>query len=154
MIKCIKTNSKHQDFINLVKALDADLAIRDGAEHNFYAQFNKIDLIKHVIVAYENDEVVGCGALKEFTHDKMEVKRMYVKPTHRGKGIASIILKKLENWCKELGYKKCLLETGKKQPEAIRLYEKNNYKLIPNFGQYANVENSLCFEKMLIESII
>ena len=79
----------------------------------------------------------------------MEIKRMYVPENKRGNGIASAILKELEQWALALSYKKCLLETGKKQPEAIELYKKNGYKIIPNFGQYANIENSVCFEKIL-----
>ena len=74
---------------------------------------------------------------------------MFVPESHRNKGIASEILQALEIWSKELGYKKCILETGKKQPEAIRLYEKNQYVIIPNYGPYENVENSICFEKEL-----
>lgn len=149
MIECIKTNSENEDFRLLVKELDADLSIRDGDEHSFYHQFNKIDAIKYAIVAYENKIPVGCGAIKEFATDTMEVKRMYVLPNKRGQGIASIILKELEAWVLELGFSKCILETGKKQPEAISLYTKNGYFIIPNFGQYENVENSVCFEKQL-----
>jgi len=74
---------------------------------------------------------------------------MYVLPEKRGQGIASIILKELEQWAVDLHFRKCLLETGRKQPEAIHLYKKNDYGLIPNFGQYQGVENSLCFEKIL-----
>ncbi|WP_291721797.1 GNAT family N-acetyltransferase [Bernardetia sp.] len=148
-MKAIRTNSEHQDFINLVKLLDADLAKRDGAEHSFYAQFNKIDSIKHVVVLYENDIPLGCGAIKPFDSDTMEVKRMYTLPKSRGKGIASKVLLELEKWAKELSYKKCVLETGTKQPEAIALYKKNGYDIIPNYGQYIGVENSRCFEKKL-----
>jgi len=79
----------------------------------------------------------------------MEIKRMYVLENRRGEGIASVILRELEKWALELGYGKCLLETGKKQPEAIRLYQKNGYGIVPNFGQYQNMENSVCFEKNL-----
>ena len=147
MLIVIKTNSDNSDFIELVKLLDAELAERDGADHPFYAQFNKIDKIKYVVVAYENDKPVSCGAIKEYTPDTMEVKRMYTLPESRGKGIATKVLMELEKWAKELGYVKCILETGKKQPEAIALYKKNGYKLIPNYGQYAEVENSVCFEK-------
>jgi putative acetyltransferase len=153
MITCIRTNSEDEDFKKLVRELDADLAIRDGADHSFYAQFNKIDKIKHAIVAYKLGEPVGCGAVKEFSPDTMEVKRMFVPLNKRGQGIASAILKALEIWCKELNYKKCVLETGKKQPEAIALYKKNKYKIIPNFGQYKNIENSICFEKELTTEI-
>lgn len=149
MITTKRTDSGDNDFRELVKALDKDLAIRDGDEHSFYAQFNKIDLIKHAIVAYDGTQPVGCGAVKPFSEDTMEVKRMYVPPNRRGQGIASIVLKELETWCLEMDYMKCLLETGKKQPEAIELYKKNGYRIIPNFGQYKNVENSVCFEKLL-----
>ena len=148
MIKCIKTDSDNEDFRLLVGELDADLQKRDGEEHTFYAQFNKIDRIKHVVVAYVNNEAVGCGAIKEYSTDAVEVKRMYVQPHNRGKGIASEILMALEAWAAELNYAKCVLETGKKQPEAIRLYHKNGYAVISNYGQYENVENSVCFEKM------
>jgi GNAT superfamily N-acetyltransferase len=150
MIECIRTNSDHEDFRKLVRELDADLTIRDGEDHAFYDQFNKIDKIKYTIVAYKDKIPVGCGAIKEYSPDSMEVKRMYVLPERRGQGIASTILKELERWTVELHYKRCVLETGKKQPEAIELYKKNRYGIIPNFGQYTGVENSLCFEKILI----
>lgn len=149
MIRIIRTNSEDQDFVQLVKHLDADLAERDGQDHSFYAQFNKLDRIKYVVVAYEDDQPVGCGAIKEYAPDTMEVKRMFTLPESRGKGVASKILQELETWVAELSYEKCILETGKKQPEAIGLYKKNGYKMIPNYGQYANVENSVCFEKQI-----
>jgi putative acetyltransferase len=149
MIKTIRTNSDNPDFIELVKLLDADLAIRDGEDNVFYSQFNKIDNIRYVVVAYNSEKPVGCGAIKEQASKTMEVKRMFVSPGSRNKGIASIILSELENWARELSYSKCVLETGKRQPEAIGLYKKNGYKLITNYGQYAGVGNSVCFEKEL-----
>jgi putative acetyltransferase len=151
MIRCIRTNSENEPFRGLVRELDADLRIRDGEDHSFYNQFNKIDKIKYVIVAYDNETPVGCGAIKEYSRDTMEVKRMYVPLNKRGQGIASTVLKELEKWAIDLNFKKCLLETGKKQPEAIELYKKSGYRIIPNFGQYANIENSVCFEKVLTE---
>jgi GNAT superfamily N-acetyltransferase len=132
-----------------VAFLDADLAERDGEDHSFYDQFNKLHLIKYALVAYEKDLPIACGAIKEFEPNVMEVKRMYVTPGKRGKGIATKVLSELENWARELGYQKCVLETGKRQPEAIALYTKNGYQIIPNYGQYAGIENSLCFEKYL-----
>ena len=149
MIKIIRTDSSNPDFIELVKHLDADLAKRDGEEHSFYAQYNKINMIKHVIVAYENNKPVSCGAIKEFSPRVMEVKRMFTLPANRGKGIATTILSELEKWAGEMAFEKCILETGKAQPEAIALYTKNGYSIIPNYGQYAGVENSFCFEKKL-----
>ncbi len=133
----------------LVADLDADLRIRDGEDHAFFAQFNHIDTIKHVVVAYDDGQAAGCGAVKQYSDDTMEVKRMYVSPDKRGKGIASMVLTELENWAGELGYQKCILETGEKQPEAIGLYHKSNYRVVPNYGQYADVETSICFEKTL-----
>jgi putative acetyltransferase len=149
MYKIKRTDSDDSDFQKLVTELDKDLAIRDGEDHAFFAQFNKIAAIKHVVVAYEEGAAVGCGAIKEYEENVMEVKRMFVPLEKRGKGIASIVLGELENWAKELGYQKCILETGKKQPEAIRLYQKNNYATIKNYGQYADVVSSVCFEKLL-----
>ena len=149
MIQLTRTNSEDPDFKSLVNLLDADLAIRDGSDHSFYAQFNKTDLIKHVVVAREEGKPVGCGAIKEFGPGIMEIKRMFVLPDHRNKGIASRVLRELESWAAELNYSGCILETGKKQPEAINLYIKNGYMSIPNYGQYAGIENSVCFEKKL-----
>ncbi len=142
-----RTNSDNSDFRNLVALLDQDLAIRDGEEHAFYAQFNRVTHIHHVVVAYKNEEAVGCGAFKEYAAAIAEIKRMFVLPQHRGHGIAGLILTELEQWAKELHYTSCILETGMKQPEAIRLYQKSGYSIIPNYGQYAGVENSVCMQK-------
>jgi GNAT superfamily N-acetyltransferase len=149
MMKIMRTNSDNPDFVGLVKLLDAHLAERDGADHSFYAQFNKIDRIRHVVLAYENGTPLGCGAIKEYEAGTMEVKRMYVPPAHRKKGVATAVLAELEKWARELSCTRCILETGKRQPEAIGLYKRNGYRLIPNYGQYAAVENSVCFEKEL-----
>lgn len=121
----------------------------DGDEHAFYAQFNKIDNLKNVIVAYKNDIPVGCGAFKPFDDNTVEIKRMFVDPKFRGQRIATAILDGLEKWAKKLGYSKCVLETGKRQVEAMSFYQKCNYQITPNFGQYKGVDNSCCFEKIL-----
>ncbi|MCK7590565.1 GNAT family N-acetyltransferase [Subsaxibacter sp. CAU 1640] len=149
MIRLSRTGSSNIDFVDLVKRLDTDLKVRDGEEHDFYHQFNAIVNIKHCIVAYQNEIAVGCGAIKKFDENSMEVKRMYVLPEFRGQKIAVEILSELEQWAKELGFNRCILETGKKQPEAIALYSKSGYQIIPNYGQYEGVENSVCFEKIL-----
>jgi GNAT superfamily N-acetyltransferase len=149
LLQLTKTNSKNIDFIKLVQLLDADLKIRDGVAHGFYDQFNKIDGLKHVVVAYENNVAVGCGAFKVHPGNFVEIKRMYVTVEGRRKGVASTILKELEQWATDLNFDKCILETGKQQPEAIALYKKCNYTITANFGMYENVENSVCFKKML-----
>ncbi|MFC0605370.1 GNAT family N-acetyltransferase [Winogradskyella pulchriflava] len=149
MIKLVRTNSENEDFILLVKQLDAYLKITDGDEHDFYNQFNNIDVLKHIIVAYKNGQPVGCGAFKAFNNTTVEVKRMFTLPETRGKGVASVILKELEDWAKELNYSNCILETGIRQVEAVEFYKKNLYNIIPNYGQYVGIENSLCFKKNL-----
>ena len=148
-IKLIRTDSDDANFRELVKLLDADLAIRDGAEHLFYAQFNKIDKIRHVVVAFENGIAVGCGAFRAYESNVAEIKRMFVRKKNRGRGIAGEILTELETWAKDLGFLQYILETGKKQPAAIKLYQKSGYEIIPSYGQYLNVENSVCLEKIL-----
>lgn len=152
MLKFIRTDSENTDFLELVNGLNLDLAVRDGNERVFYNQFNKLDAIKHVIVVYDDDIPVGCGAIKHFSSDTMEVKRMFTPLNLRSRGIASLVLTELEKWTLELGYTKCILETGKRQPEAIALYKKNGYKVIPNYGQYTGIENSVCFLKELNNS--
>ena len=148
MLQIIRTNSENKDFIGLVKKLDAYLKITDGDDHDFYNQFNNIDVIKHAIVVYLDKKPVGCGAIKHFDEISVEVKRMFVDVTQRGLGIAPKILSELEHWATELGYHKCILETGERQVEAVRLYQKSNYKRMKiNYGQYEGVVNSLCFEK-------
>jgi putative acetyltransferase len=147
MITILKTNSFNLDFVELVTHLDAYLAEKDGRDHLFYNQYNKLDKIKHVMVTYYEDKPVSCGALKEYDVNTMEVKRMFTLPEYRRQGFGVFLLGQLEKWAAELGYKKCILETGKRQPEAIALYKKSGYKLIPNYGQYAGMDNSVCFEK-------
>jgi putative acetyltransferase len=147
MLHLLRTSSDNADFRGLVQLLDQDLRVRDGDNHAFYAQFNKVDSIRHVVVAYHAAEPVGCGAIKKYTDELVEVKRMFVHPAHRRQGIAEAVLAELERWALELHYRGCVLETGQKQLEAIRLYQKIGYRRIPNYGQYASVENSVCMQK-------
>jgi GNAT superfamily N-acetyltransferase len=154
-LKGIRTDSKNKDFINLVKQLDAYLKITDGDEHDYYNQFNHIDVLKNVVVVYVTNEInleqgkiaVGCGAIKRFNDTSVELKRMFVSKEQRRKGIAQKVLLELEIWAKELGFKSCVLETGKRQIEAVQFYKNCNYQIIPNYGQYKGMENSICFEK-------
>lgn len=149
-VRIIRTDSSNPDFRTLVVLLDQDLRIRDGEEHSFYATYNTLDKIGHVVVAYINNRAVGCGAIKPYSGQIVEIKRMFVLPDCRGQGIAGAVLAELERWAAELGFAEAILETGKKQPEAIRLYEKSGYLIIPNYGQYQGVENSVCMTKRLL----
>ncbi|WP_281324106.1 GNAT family N-acetyltransferase [Flavobacterium sp. IMCC34518] len=145
----IRTTSENIDFQNLVVLLDEVLRIKDGEDHDFYAQHNTLDKINHVIVCYQDDVAIGCGAFKEFDSDTVEIKRMFVHPDFRGKGIASLVLTALEVWACELHFSSCVLETGTNNPEAISLYHKSGYEIIPNYDQYKNVKTSICLKKFI-----
>lgn len=145
----LQTTSENEDFRALVAELDAELARRDGAEHAFYHQYNGLAGLDRAVVVYLGGQAAGCGALKAFGDDALEVKRMYTRPAFRGRGVAGYVLKRLEQWATVDGFARCVLETGRRQPEAIALYEKHGFGRIPNFGPYAGVDNSLCFEKRL-----
>ncbi|MEO0312619.1 MAG: putative N-acetyltransferase YsnE [Bacteroidota bacterium] len=149
MVSLNRSNGDDLKFRNLVVLLDQDLAMRNGLKNDFFAKYNKINKIKYAVVAYHSGEAVGCGAFKEFGDDVVEIKRMFVKSEWRGRAIAQEILLELIKWAAELGYKKCVLETGDKMPEAIRLYERNGFERIANYGPYVNETCSFCFGRSL-----
>ncbi|MCB0810825.1 MAG: GNAT family N-acetyltransferase [Flavobacteriales bacterium] len=148
-MRFLRTDHTHPGFVQLVRELDQDLARRDGKDNAFYARYNSMEADARAVVAIAEGVPVGCGAIKPVDADAMEVKRMYTLPAWRGKGVASRVLAELEQWARELGMERCILETGLRQPEAIALYESNGYAPIPNYGPYAGVANSRCFAKVL-----
>lgn len=150
MLNLIRTTSDNKDFINLVKDLDAYLKVTDGNEHEFYNQFNSLESLSNVVILYKDNAPVGCGAFKKFDESSVEIKRMYVNPNAREKGLGKQILIGLEDWAKEIGFTSCILETGKRQIEAVKFYKKCDYKSIPKYGQYKDMDNSVCFKKELI----
>jgi putative acetyltransferase len=149
MISFLRTHSENLDFKKLVFELDAILKILDGEDHVFYADLNQAAMLHEVLVVFENNRAVGCGAFRTYAENTVEIKRMYVPELHRNKGIASKILAVLEACAKELGNTKCILETGIMQVEAIGLYHKNGYERIENYGNYKGVANSICFAKTI-----
>ncbi|MCZ8090109.1 GNAT family N-acetyltransferase [Flavobacterium sp.] len=147
-MKLLKTNSNHPDFQKLTRLFDDYLVEIDGDEKDFFAQYNQI-YIDNVIVCYEDEIAVGCGAFKEYEPTVAEIKRMFVLPEKRGKGIASTVLNALEIWAKENGFQHAILETSNQLTNAISLYQKSGYEVIPNYGQYIDVESSVCMKKIL-----
>ncbi len=145
-----RVSSADEAFVGLVRQLDADLAIRDGDENAFYAQFNGLEAIQHAVVLYLNEVPAACGAIKEYDATSAEVKRMFTAPEFRGNRLGAVVLSALEDWAEELGYERCILETGLRQPEAIRLYEREGFQRIPNYEPYKEMVNSVCFEKRLV----
>ncbi|NJN33739.1 MAG: GNAT family N-acetyltransferase [Saprospiraceae bacterium] len=149
-MKTVKTTSEHPDFIALVSQLDAYLSVRNGEDDVFFKQFNKIDVIKNVILVFNTEGVaVGCGAFKKYDEQTVEIKRMFTLPTQRGRGIAKLVLSNLENWAAGLGFAFALLETRKDMVDAVNLYKRYGYEIIPNYDQYAAVETSICMKKCL-----
>jgi GNAT superfamily N-acetyltransferase len=147
----VRTDYGNPDFRALVEKLDAELSLRDGPDHDFYHQFNGIEGLYQVVVAYEGSIPVACGAIKPFGADRMEIKRMFVLPEYRGLGTAQKVIRALEVWAWESGATRCVLETGRRQPEAIAFYRKSGYVQIENYGPYRGIGNSLCFEKRFKE---
>lgn len=143
-----RTNANDTDFKQLVELLDEELRVLDGDEHVFYAKLNKTGNID-AVVAYIDGRAVGCGAIRPFSGEAMEIKRMYVLPEFRRAGVATAVVADLEKWTRELGYPSCVLETGKNQPWAIALYNRLGFIETPNYGKYAGVANSRCFKKTL-----
>lgn len=149
MIAIIRGTSDHNDFGQLIQLLDNDLNTRYGTLQAMYDQYNVMESTESVVLAYLDQLPVACGGFKVHDDETVEIKRMYVKPAYRGRGIASRILLELESWAIELGYSRSLLETGTKQAEAIGLYQKNGYRQIENYGPYREQPGSVCFEKKL-----
>ena len=149
MIRIKRTDSNDEDFYGLVVQLDEDLRGRYGAEQLEYDRYNKIKDIDTIVLAYAGNEPVGCGCFKKFDIDSVEVKRMFVATNHQRNGIGAAILNELEKWAAEIGHRSMVLETGTRQPEAIQLYKKLGYQVIPNFSPYIGNMLSICMKKEL-----
>ncbi|MBW8334544.1 MAG: GNAT family N-acetyltransferase [Prolixibacteraceae bacterium] len=145
----IRTTSENNDFKQMVNALDEDLNQRNGDIQRQYDQYNKIDKIKHAIVIYVDEKPVGCGCFKRYDDETVEMKRMFVLPEMRGKRLAAKLLQELETWAIEEGFHKAVLETGRRQVEAQRLYSVAGYSRTENYGQYVGMEDSICYRKKL-----
>jgi GNAT superfamily N-acetyltransferase len=144
----VKDTSENPDFQKLTRQFDDFLVEIDGDEKDFFAQYNQIYL-DHVIIYYAGGQAVGCGAFKPYEGDVAEIKRMFVLPEQRGKGIAGAIVNELEQWAKASGFNYCILETSNKLTSAISLYQRCGYIVIPNYGQYQDVASSVCMKKSI-----
>lgn len=150
MLTLKRTDSNDKDFHWLVEQLNRYLDEQYGRLQDYYSQFNKIDNIPNVVIAYLNDEPVGCGCFKKFDEQSAEVKRMFAREDARGRGVGAAVLTELEKWAAELGYTAMVLEHGDKQPEASKLYQRQGYTVIPNYGQYIGMEEtSICRKKSI-----
>ena len=145
----LRVNSNNKDFQELIKLLDTELNSRYGIVQEELNKFNIIETIDTVVIGYIDNNPIGCGCFKIYDTNSIEIKRMIVKDDFRGTGIAKMILTELENWATEKGFFESILETGIKQPDAIRFYTKLGYSKIDNYGQYIGNRNSVCMSKEL-----
>lgn len=145
-----RVNNKHPDLLKLVHQLDEELKITDGDDHDFYDQYNGLNDIKHLLLAYTENRATACGGFKVIDKTTAEVKRMYTAQEARGKGLARAVLQEVELWAKQEGFERLVLETGVRQYSAIALYQKTGYqRMEENYGPYKGVTESLCFSKLL-----
>ncbi len=149
MLRLERKSPDNPDFLQLVQALNADLAARDGAEH-LLAQYNSVTELQHILVAYWNDTPLGCGAMARKEEKRVEIKRMYVTPAFRGKGYARQILLALEAWAKNEGNESCVLFMGSRQPEAYQLYLSNGYQRIAKYGALKDIPDCICLAKRIV----
>ena len=139
----------HPASISLRAAQRAEIEQRYGTPDSEPGPAPTGDDITAFFVAFNNDTPVGCGGLRELDPTEAEVKRMFVDPSSRGTGVSTAILARLEQFGRERGYSRLVLETGDQQPDAIRFYSREGFERIPNFGYYVDSDNSLCFAKQL-----
>jgi putative acetyltransferase len=140
------------DARRLISALDAHLASRYPPEQRFGPNLKPEHLVAGLgtfVIARLDGLAIGCGALRRLDEATVEVKRMYVEPDVRGRGVAKAILESLEHSASALGARRLVLETGIYQDEAIGLYRRVGFTQIDCFGEYAQVPTSICFEKTI-----
>lgn len=137
------------DALILIDELNYHLWQQYPEDQATYAAGNVLPDGTTLMVAYLDGKAVGCGAFKPFDGERVEIKRMYTRSGLRGQGIATAILQKLEQMATTAGFVKTVLETGSRQVEAMRLYEKRGYQRRDCYGMYADMPLSICYEKVL-----
>lgn len=145
-----RTTGGDPDFLALIEALDRDLWERYPDVMQNYTAGNVVDRSVRAVVLYESGIPVGCGCLRPFNDgNDVELKRMFVEREYRGAGRSKAIVGELEAWARELGFDGVRLETGRRQPEAIGLYESTGFSRIESYGDYVGDPESLCYRKSL-----
>ncbi|MBT9644277.1 GNAT family N-acetyltransferase [Roseburia inulinivorans] len=147
----ICTDGNNSDFIELCHGLDCYLNELVGGEEKRaeYIPYNQLDDIHDVILMYDNGIPVGCASFKKYDDECAEVKRVFIKQEYRGKGISKMLMEQLENAARKKGYRYLILESGEPLVAAMALYKKIGYKIIPNYGQYKDMPDSICMKKKL-----
>jgi hypothetical protein len=148
-----RTTSADPDFQVLIAHLDHELWNELKEDQATYDQYNKVPDIQTALVLYMNGKPAASGCFKEYDNETVEVKRMFVEKEFRGRGLSTIILKELEEWAMQSGFKYALLETSVHFKTARSLYSKAGYVVIDNYDQYAGLEESVCMKKELATAI-
>jgi GNAT superfamily N-acetyltransferase len=165
-MKFVRTDGKNPDFIENCRLLDMDLDRRVGKKikREKYRQYNQLDEIYEAIVVYDCQPVdsqqvdrqqtgvckaVGGGALRRYDDKNIELKRVFVHQDYQGQGVGSRLVSLLIEWAAELGYQRIILETGELLAESCAVYKKLGFEVIPNYGPYVNMPESLCMAKKL-----
>lgn len=145
------TNGDDPHFALLCDRLDCalDEIVGGNQQRCQYNQYNQRDTIHDAIVVYQKGEPVACGAFKMYDEEHAELKRIYTEPSARNMGLGAELIRRLEAKAKIEGYKWCILETGEPLQAAFHLYKKAGYKIIPNYGQYACMPESICMERKI-----
>ena len=148
----IRTNGKNNDFIENCKLLDMDLDRRVGRkiQREKYNKYNQLDAIQEAIVVYEGDKLIGGGAIRKYNDTDVELKRVFVHAEYQGRGVGTKLVSMLLEWAKEIGYDRVILETGELLAESCAVYKKLGFTVIPNYGPYVDMPESLCMEKILM----
>ena len=140
--------------VRLIEALTVELVARYDGEDDGTGNFRPEDVLvagAAFVVGRIGDSAVACGAFRPLEPGVAELKRIYVAAEHRGRGLAGRLLAELERRAVAAGYAMLRLETGTRQQESMRLYERCGYRQIPNFGPYALSRWSVCYEKAIGE---
>ncbi len=145
------TDGEDPDFAMLCGRLDCalDQIVGKKFQRSKYNQYNQRDNIHDAIVVYQKGEPVACGAFKMYDEEHAELKRIFTEPSVRGMGLGSELIRRLEAKAKIKGYRFCILETGKPLEAARHVYKKAGYKIIPNYGQYMDMPDSICMERKI-----
>lgn len=131
-------------------AQQGELDLRYGSgDHEPGAKPTAADSTVFLVARDELAQPLGCGGLRRLDAGSGEVKRMYVVPQRRGTGVATALLRALEQQARTLGWTVLRLETGTAQPDAMRFYEREGYTAIENYGPYAGEPLSRCYQRTL-----
>jgi GNAT superfamily N-acetyltransferase len=149
MQQITRTHSDNPDFQKLTDLLDDELCRIYNTKKEDFEDYNRITGLPTVILVYEKGQPIACGCFRIFDAQTVELKRMFVLPEFRGSGIATSMVRELEEWAIELGYQYAVLETGKGQPAAIAMYEKLGYQFTEHFSPEDSLQISVCMKKAL-----